>query len=71
MKCWPGIPLFVSFAATIIADSPGGNNFGMASCSGEFILLLNNDTLVTPDFLQPLVEYLYAPTARLALCKAR
>jgi len=36
----------------------GGNNFGLPSCSGPFILLLNNDTIVTPDFLQPLVEYL-------------
>ncbi len=36
----------------------GGNNFGLPSCSGQLILLLNNDTIVTPDFLQPLVEYL-------------
>lgn len=36
----------------------GGNNFGLPSCSGQIILLLNNDTIVTPDFLQPLIEYL-------------
>jgi GT2 family glycosyltransferase len=36
----------------------GGNNFGLPACCGQFILLLNSDTIVTPDFLQPLVEYL-------------
>ena len=36
----------------------GGNNFGLLVCCGQFILLLNSDTIVTPDFLQPLVEYL-------------
>jgi len=38
----------------------GGNNFGLSSCSGRLILLLNSDTIVTPDFLQPLVGYLHA-----------
>jgi GT2 family glycosyltransferase len=38
----------------------GGNNFGLAACSGRLILLLNSDTIVTPDFLQPLVGYLGA-----------
>jgi hypothetical protein len=36
-----------------------GNNIGMkqAKCDGaDFILLLNNDTTVTPNFLKPLVE---------------
>jgi GT2 family glycosyltransferase len=37
----------------------GGNNFGLPACNGEFVLLLNSDTIVTPDFLQPLVEYLH------------
>ncbi len=36
----------------------GGNNFGLPACNGQFVLLLNSDTIVTPDFLQPLVEYL-------------
>lgn len=36
----------------------GGNNLGLAACEGPFVLLLNSDTIVTPDFLQPLVEYL-------------
>lgn len=36
----------------------GGNNLGLASCSGEYVLLLNNDTLVTPGSIQSLVAYL-------------
>src|SRR5436309_11467547 len=36
----------------------GGNNLGLAHCSGEYVLLLNNDTIATPDFLQPLCAYL-------------
>lgn len=34
----------------------GGNNIGIKKSSGKYILLLNNDTEVTPGFLQPLVE---------------
>lgn len=34
----------------------GGNNIGMREAKGKYILLLNNDTEVTPDFLEPLVE---------------
>jgi GT2 family glycosyltransferase len=37
----------------------GGNNFGLPECRGKFVLLLNSDTIVTPGFLQPLVEYLH------------
>ena len=40
----------------------GGNNFGLSACNGQFVLLLNSDTIVTPDFLQPLVEYLCTQT---------
>jgi GT2 family glycosyltransferase len=36
----------------------GGNNFGLPACNGQFVLLLNSDTIVTPGFLEPLVEYL-------------
>jgi GT2 family glycosyltransferase len=34
----------------------GGNNLGIAKAKGELLLLLNNDTEVAPDFLEPLVE---------------
>ncbi len=34
----------------------GGNNLGIMRARGEYILLLNNDTEVEPDFLEPLVK---------------
>lgn len=36
------------------------NNQALTSCHGEFVLLLNNDTRVTPDFLTLLVDHLLA-----------
>jgi len=45
----------------------GGNNVGIRIAKGEFILLINNDTEVTPRFLEPLVETLQQkPQAGLA-----
>lgn len=34
----------------------GGNNAGLPVAKGKYVLLLNNDTKVTEDFLSPLVE---------------
>lgn len=34
----------------------GGNNLGLNYANGDYILLLNNDTVVTQDFLEPLVR---------------
>jgi hypothetical protein len=34
----------------------GGNNLAIKVCTGDYILLLNNDTVVTPNFIEPLVE---------------
>ncbi|MCX2745848.1 glycosyltransferase family 2 protein [Mangrovivirga sp. M17] len=34
----------------------GGNNLGISKASGEFILLLNNDTVLKPGFLEPLIN---------------
>ena len=36
----------------------GGNNLGLRHCSGDYVLLLNNDTIVTPNFLEPLCQHL-------------
>ena len=38
----------------------GGNNLGMRLARGEYVLLLNNDTEVEPDFLEPLVAAMEA-----------
>lgn len=34
----------------------GGNNLGFKVAKGKYIVMLNNDTEVEPDFLEPLVE---------------
>jgi GT2 family glycosyltransferase len=36
----------------------GGNNLGLKDCHGDYVLLLNNDTIVTSGFLEFLCEYL-------------
>ncbi len=36
----------------------GGNNLGFKDSKGEFILFLNNDTLITKDFLTELILYI-------------
>jgi GT2 family glycosyltransferase len=36
----------------------GGNNLGIRASSGDYIMLLNNDTEVDPGFLEPLVDKL-------------
>lgn len=48
----------------------GGNNLGLTACAGKFILLLNSDTIVTPEFLQPMVGYLLQnPQVGIVQCK--
>lgn len=34
----------------------GGNNLAIRQAKGQYILLINNDTLVPPDFLEPMVR---------------
>jgi GT2 family glycosyltransferase len=34
----------------------GGNNLGFMAAKGDYIMMINNDTEVHPDFLQPLVS---------------
>lgn len=35
----------------------GGNNLGYPECKGDYIFLINNDTEVPPDFLEPLLKF--------------
>ncbi len=34
----------------------GGNNIGIKHARGKYLLILNNDTKVTPSFIEPLIE---------------
>lgn len=36
----------------------GGNNLGVEASKGEYLLFINNDTIVPKDFIEPLVETL-------------
>ena len=36
----------------------GGNNVGLTRCTRDFILLLNNDTVIRDDSFSPLVDFL-------------
>jgi GT2 family glycosyltransferase len=45
----------------------GGNNLGIAEARGEYLLFLNNDTEVAPNFLEPLVQlFVQNPQAGIA-----
>lgn len=52
-KRFPGIILICS---QINVGFPGGNNLGIMRAKGDYILLINNDCVVTVNFLEPLVE---------------
>lgn len=36
----------------------GGNNLGIVKAKGDYIFLLNNDTLLFPDFLEPIITFM-------------
>lgn len=38
----------------------GGNNLGIKQAVGDYILLLNNDTILFSDFLEPIVAFMQA-----------
>lgn len=53
MSLYPDVILVKN---TVNLGFAGGNNRGIEISKGEFILLLNNDTLVSEGFLEPLVN---------------
>lgn len=42
----------------------GGNNYGFAATTGDYVVFLNNDTKVEPGWLQPLLDGLQDPEVR-------
>ncbi len=46
----------------------GGNNQGIELATGDYIFLLNNDTEVAPDFLEPLVARMQSDTTIGVVC---
>ncbi|HEY5745967.1 MAG TPA: glycosyltransferase family 2 protein [Chryseolinea sp.] len=36
----------------------GGNNLGIKASQGDYIFLVNNDTIMFPDFLEPIVAFM-------------
>lgn len=52
----------IKFPSTILIKNnvnlgfAAANNIGINSAKGKYLLLLNNDIIVSPDFLQPLVD---------------
>lgn len=36
----------------------GGNNLGLPACTKKYVLLLNNDTLISKDSFSPLIDYM-------------
>jgi len=51
-------PNVILYESNINWGFAGGNNQGIMRAKGEYVLLLNNDTIVDPHFLEPLVEKL-------------
>ena len=49
-------PSVVLYESNINMGFAGGNNLGIMRARGEYVLLLNNDTIVDKGFLEPLVR---------------
>ncbi len=49
-------PSVVLYESNINMGFAGGNNLGIMRARGEYVLLLNNDTIVEKNFLEPLVR---------------
>jgi GT2 family glycosyltransferase len=49
-------PSVVLYESNVNMGFAGGNNLGIMRARGEYVLLLNNDTIVDKGFLEPLVK---------------
>ena len=46
-----------------------GNNYGLKKCAGEYVLLLNPDTILTEDIIDAMVHKLAEPNTGIVGCK--
>lgn len=65
---FPGTRLLVSAENLGFA---GGNNLALREANGDFLLLVNNDTELTPDLLENLLESFADPTVGVVCPKIR
>ncbi|MBC7485467.1 MAG: glycosyltransferase family 2 protein [Cytophagaceae bacterium] len=49
-------PWIILIKSPVNTGFAGGNNLGFQVAKGKYLLMLNNDTEVAPDFLEPLVK---------------
>ncbi|MBX2916032.1 MAG: glycosyltransferase family 2 protein [Cyclobacteriaceae bacterium] len=54
-KKFPGIKFIRS---QVNLGFAGGNNLGLKIAKGDFLFFLNNDTLLLPNFLEPIVNFM-------------
>jgi len=55
-------PWVVLYESNVNMGFAGGNNLGIMRARGEYVLLLNNDTIVDKGFLEPLVKKMQSDT---------
>ena len=53
-------PNVIMTASPINYGFAAGNNYGIMKARGKYVLLINNDTVVTKNFLEPLVDKMEA-----------
>ncbi|NQZ45175.1 MAG: glycosyltransferase family 2 protein [Flavobacteriaceae bacterium] len=53
-----GFPRVNLIKSEINLGFAGGNNLGVKAAKGDYLLFINNDTIVPPGFIEPLVETL-------------
>jgi len=69
-------PLKAAFPQVIFIESKenlgfaGGNNLAIQQATGKYYFLLNNDTEVAPDFLEPLVQLMESNPA-IGICSSK